>query len=336
MCGLPAREMVGLVTRVGALVALVSAFAFALPSPAAAAGNSVDFNGDHMTDLGAIFRSRPAQAPLWFAPNGGGAFQTYLGAPGDIPVPGDYDGDGKTDAVIFRPSTGLWFGVQTGGSGIVVQTQFGQAGDIPIPDDYDGDGKTDPAITRPSAYGDCVALLSGGGIKQDFCSAETYVTLHGDYDGDGKADWGSYRPPRNLPFQNIGVWQVRLSSSAASRYEVDFGEVGDILVPGDYNGDGKMDAAIFRPSTGLWYAPFTDISGPGGPPTAYFQTFLGQAGDIPVPGYYDNDAIIDPAIFRPSTGMWFALLSGGGVARVDGLGSAADVPLQVGMAIAGP
>src|SRR4029453_15575247 len=73
-----------------------------------------------------------------------------FGASGDIPVPADYDGDGRADAVIFRPSSGLWYGPRTGAATIVIQTILGVNGDIPVPGDYDGNHASDPAYYRPS------------------------------------------------------------------------------------------------------------------------------------------------------------------------------------------
>ncbi len=32
-----------------------------------------------------------------------------FGAPGDVPVPDDYDGDGDTEIGVFRPASGVWF-----------------------------------------------------------------------------------------------------------------------------------------------------------------------------------------------------------------------------------
>ena len=36
-------------------------------------------------------------------------FEVHWGGPGYVPVPGDYDGDRKTDPAIYQPSTGWWF-----------------------------------------------------------------------------------------------------------------------------------------------------------------------------------------------------------------------------------
>ena len=70
------------------------------------------------------------------------------GTTGDIPVAGDYDGDGTTDAAIFRPSTNTWWVSKS--SGGYTSTSLGSSGDIPVTGDYDGDGKNDLAVYRPS------------------------------------------------------------------------------------------------------------------------------------------------------------------------------------------
>jgi hypothetical protein len=69
---------------------------------------------------------------------------TYHGLPGDTPIAGDFDGDGRFDRTVFRPDSGAWI---TEGRPAVY---LGLGTDVPQPGDYDGDLITDRAVYRPN------------------------------------------------------------------------------------------------------------------------------------------------------------------------------------------
>ena len=106
---------------------------------------------------------------------------------------GDYDGDGKTDIDLYRPSTGNWYVKQSGAnySSFLIQP-FGVATDVPVAGDYDGDGKADFALYRPS-NGTWYVLKSSTNFTTALIQAwglSTDIPVPGDYDGDGKTDLG--------------------------------------------------------------------------------------------------------------------------------------------------
>ena len=76
-------------------------------------------------------------------------FGEQFGISVDKITPADYDGDGKTDIAIYRPSEGLWY-VKQSATTTYVPNVFGISEDIPVPDDFDGDGKADIRVFRAS------------------------------------------------------------------------------------------------------------------------------------------------------------------------------------------
>ena len=219
----------------------------------------------------------------------------------------DFDGDGKTDLSVFRPSEGNWY-LNRSTAGFTA-VGWGLSTDQLAPGDFDGDNKTDLAVFRPSTGAWWILRSSDGGVTSTSFGISGDLPVVGDYDGDNKADIAVFRPSNN-------TWYI-LKSTGGATITV-FGASGDLAVPGDYDGDAKTDVAIYR--SGQWWI----MKSTGG---TTVTTFGGVAGDRAVPADYDGDNKDDIAIYRPSNGTWYILRSSNGGVDYVPFGLAGDVPV---------
>ncbi|MGC2235657.1 MAG: VCBS repeat-containing protein [Pyrinomonadaceae bacterium] len=217
-------------------------------------------------------------------------FHWGAGSFGDVPAPGDFDGDGKTDYAVYRDSTGTWYINQSADNSWLV-FNFGLPGDISVPSDYDGDSKTDIAVFRPS----------DGNWHLWFSETQQHHVIHfgasgdkpvaADYDGDGKTDVAVFRPSE-------GNWYY-FRSSDQNYNVIHWGIDTDKPVPADYDGDGRADLAVFR--SGDWYILRSMNN-------SYNVFRWGVSGDVPMAMYFNgnvNTETATPYVYRPSNNIWY-------------------------------
>ena len=273
-----------------------------------------DFDGDGKDDL-AVYR--PSDR-IWYVNQSTAGFTaSQFGLSTDTPTAADYDGDGKADISVFRDGTWYWMrsSDNTFATGIT-----GQANDIPQPGftgrfhlrgNMNTAGIPGLLAFRPSEAAFYVNEPFQPPLNidvQDMPVTSNSIPVSADYDGDDYEDVAVF---------NDGDWYY-LGSNDARVWHYKFGLPGDKPVIGDFDGDGRIDYAVYRPSNGVWYLQKST--------EGFYAVRWGLPDDLPVPADYDGDGKTDIAVYRD--GIWYILHNDLSI-RIEQFGLADDIPAQL-------
>lgn len=258
------------------------------PTFSAVAGNDayiIKVNSTFAETIG-VFRSTTRQFLIRNSNSAGAPNQIIsFGAQGDIPVVGDWNGDGSQDFAVFRPSAGQF----------LIRTNFllpglppmvinlGQLGDFPVAGDWNGDGIDTVGVFRPST-GEWFLVDSTNFTNPNppvtvnfFFGQSGDLPIAGDFDGNGKDGVGVFRSSTGQFFLNDEKLNGIVSAT------ISFGSPGDFPSAGDWNGDGSDGIAVYRPSTGQFFLNNNNVSN-----VADLVFVFGTSDDLPLSGNWDG------------------------------------------------
>jgi hypothetical protein len=195
-------------------------------------GVAGDWDGDGADSIGTFSNGswtvRNFNFPLFALPPPFGIKNITFGAANDLPVVGDWNGDGIDTPGVFRPGTGQFTVTDSTATNPafslgVTRVNFGDAGDLPIAGDWDGDGKDSVAVYRPGT-GETfftnadisnkfapIVTLSPGIDFVAFLGVAEDLPFAGDWNGDGVDSLGLWRPSTTemiLSDDNVGLRAV--------------------------------------------------------------------------------------------------------------------------------
>lgn len=259
--------------------------------------------------------------------------------------PVDFDGDGRTDYSILRfpniapPGVApIQYFNSTSTNGFESINHGDANTDFPAPGDYDGDGEDDFALYRGGATAGAQSgfyIINSSNFTFQYyawgISGDQAVAR--DYDGDGITDVAVFRRGATAAAQTF--WYIRQSATNTARI-VPFGLTGngttnfDTPIPGDYDGDGKFDIAVYRfgLSPANNYIVLRSVDN-----TVTFRQFGNFNTDYILPGDYDGDGLYDYAVARTgavatSPLVWWINQSSTGATTTRTFGVTSDLPTQ--------
>jgi N-acetylmuramoyl-L-alanine amidase len=211
----------------------------------------------------------PAHSRWYLRDSEGGTTALTFGEEGDVPLAGDWDGDGVDTPGVYRPDEGRLV-LRNGGEPISYVYAV-PAGGLAVVADTDGDGRDTVSIARfgrlyiMDGLGGGPASLQGPDPLPISLPAGTEQLVGGDFDGDGTDE---------IAAVHGGVVEVVGPGRSAV-----LGEVGPALaVAGDWDGDGVATLGAYD----TWRSQFVLFGGSTGEGSLEY----GSAGMLPVAGRF--------------------------------------------------
>ena len=195
---------------------------------------------------------------------------SVYGLASDVPVAGDWDGDGTSTIGVFRNGVFLLRNSVTAGFADV-EVPFGLPTDRPVVGDWDGDGDDTIGVYRDGQLFVRNDNTVGPPDVELVFGIAGDLPVAGDWDGDGADTIGVFRP-------STATFHLRNSlTSGPADVSAGFGLSDDLPVVGDWDDDGIDTIGVYRDA--IFYLRDTVSSG-----DADVVAALGVAGDVPIAG----------------------------------------------------